>query len=431
VALAEALGSTNAQAHQRGDTLWVVGGYGHRTTEGRKVTFPTLTALDVPGLITAIVGGGPLAPHVEAGTADALFAVAGGHLVHAAGRFHLVAGHRFDGEYTGAFTQAYTHAIRSFQIHRVGGALAPAEVENVVNAPLLHRRDGNVVPFVFPDGREGFALYGGVFARVPPEVAVRQPVYADGTTLTPEPTFRPRFGHYTAPTLSVLDRRTGAMHTTFFGGMGQFYVGPTGAVIEDRDVPFIDAVTTLSRVADGTPGETVMPVRMPSLLGTNAAFLLATGVARTNGSVVDLASLSGRTLVGYVYGGISAQAPNFDPATTASRRLFAVYLDPTGTSASTPPPAAGGHLAPPVPNPAREESSVTLTLDTPSHVHAEVFDTSGRRMAVLASASYPAGSQRLVLHVDTWSPGMYLVRVRVTPSHGGSRTFVQRALVAR
>lgn len=50
----EALQSTNQEFEQRGNTLYTMGGYGYSAEALDHVTFPYLTAIDVPALIAAV-----------------------------------------------------------------------------------------------------------------------------------------------------------------------------------------------------------------------------------------------------------------------------------------------------------------------------------------------------------------------------------------
>ncbi|MFI5371617.1 MAG: FlgD immunoglobulin-like domain containing protein [Candidatus Eisenbacteria bacterium] len=69
------------------------------------------------------------------------------------------------------------------------------------------------------------------------------------------------------------------------------------------------------------------------------------------------------------------------------------------------------------PNPFRGTSEIRLTLTTPTFVRAEILDVTGRRVATLASRSFPAG-----VHELSWdgssargrpaAPGVYLLRVQ-------------------
>ena len=78
-AVADPLRVTNPEYYQEGETLYVVGGYGTDSATGQMITFPTLTAVDVPGLIEAVTTGGDLAPHLRQ-TTDERLAVTGGEL---------------------------------------------------------------------------------------------------------------------------------------------------------------------------------------------------------------------------------------------------------------------------------------------------------------------------------------------------------------
>lgn len=67
------------------------------------------------------------------------------------------------------------------------------------------------------------------------------------------------------------------------------------------------------------------------------------------------------------------------------------------------------------PNPVRTEASVRVTLDGAEAVTVDVFDTLGRRVAVLHDGPLAAGTHRLTLHADALVPGVYVVRLGVGP----------------
>ncbi|MDX1420238.1 MAG: endonuclease [Rubricoccaceae bacterium] len=82
-------------------------------------------------------------------------------------------------------------------------------------------------------------------------------------------------------------------------------------------------------------------------------------------------------------------------------------LDP---SAGTAPPPTRLALSPPAPNPFRDGTRVTLRLDSPGHVTVAVYDTLGRRVAVLHDGLLDAGPHPLRLDTAGWPSGPYLVR---------------------
>ncbi|MEM1042839.1 MAG: T9SS type A sorting domain-containing protein [Bacteroidota bacterium] len=426
-AVADPLKVSNPQYHQEGETLYVVGGYGTDSSTGDKITFPTLTALDVPGLIGAVVNGGALAPHIRQ-SADERLAVTGGELRTLEGRYLLLGGHRFDGAYSpggGSFTQAYTNQIASFLLIDQGGTLGIDDVQTVTDEDALHRRDLTVAPsFVrgqcdgAPCITQAHTMYAGVFQ--PSNLPYRTQIHAtlsDGLAFQ-ESSFEQRFSHYTAPALPLWDEVTETMHTAFFGGMAQFYFDEdAGEVVEDRFIPFTDDIVTLTHeVAEGgTTYETVMPVQMPGLLGTNAA-LIPASVPRSDLEIVRLRDLDERTLMGYIVGGILSTMPNpgwmgmTAAETSASDRIFAVYLTPEFTS-STEPAAeyASLRLEAPYPNPFRTRATVALVLDRPAPVVVEVFDVLGRRVAGLHDGPLAAGRHTFALQERDLAPGVYVV----------------------
>ncbi len=408
--IAAPLRATNTEFWQEGSTLYVIGGYG-RDTAGANVTHPTLTAINVPGIIAAVQNGTPLAPHIRQ-LVDQRLAVAGGHLVRRGDRYQLIGGNRFDGDYLGGnMVQTYTEAVRSIWLSDDGTNLAITAYEEDVDATNLHRRDLNVGHVILPGGQESVSLYGGVFNNF--NLPFRTPVQIDAGSHSTG-SFLARFGHYTCPTLPMHDARNDAMHTVFLGGMGQFWFDETaGTVQEDFLVPFIDDVVSLTRAADGNVTETVLAARMPGYYGTNAQFFIDTAAPAWPNGVLRLESLPGRTLVGYIHGGILTDEPN--PGWTgglseASSEVFAVYVTPQPLASEEGPGEAVLSLSAPAPNPAATASRLQLTTTEPVTVRVEIFDATGRRAAILHDGQLGVGSHALEVDVASFAPGLYIIR---------------------
>ncbi len=419
---------TNPQFVQVGETLYVAGGYGINAA-GAYVTFNTLTAIALPGMIEAVRTGGALAPHLRQTSADAL-AVTGGHLVReASGRFVIAGGHRYNGRYLGPDEdQVYTNALRRFTIVDDGATLAVEDVAEEVDAARFHRRDGNIAPFVLPNGETGFALYGGVFTPTT-TLPYRTPIIVMPTG-TVELPFEARFGHYTNPVLPMVTAE-GDMHTVFFGGMNQFKVtNATGAVVQDNFVPFTDDVTSLMISAGGIVEETVLPLVLPGLLGANAHLVPADGLPQTSNGVLDLAGLTGRTLVGTIHGGLEADMEHpamlFEhrTASRATGRLLDVYVTAAPVADEPGAPHRTLALSDALPNPTDGAASFTLTLDAASRVRAEAFDALGRRVAVLHDGTLGPGVHRLVL-ADGLPAGVYTVRATAGTEAASRRVVVR------
>jgi hypothetical protein len=118
--IADALSSNNTQSFQNGNTLYIIGGYGDNRTTNLMQTFPTLTVIDVPGIITAVESqnAANIVPHIRQGQDDRL-KVTGGELEKIGANYFLVFGQRFDGLYNPADVgndQQYTDEVRIFTI---------------------------------------------------------------------------------------------------------------------------------------------------------------------------------------------------------------------------------------------------------------------------------------------------------------------------
>lgn len=425
-AIAAPLRATNAQFWQAGSTLYIVGGYG-RDAAGNNVTHPTLTAIDVPGIIAAVQNGTALATHIRQ-SVDQRCAVAGGHLVRRGDHYQLIGGNRFDGDYLGANqVQTYTEAVRSLWIDDDGTTLSIAAYSEDVSPENLHRRDGNVAPVVLPGGVETFSIYGGVFNNF--NLPFRNPVRVDDGSHSPG-TFEAHFGHYTCPVLAMHDARDGSMHTTFFGGMGQFWFNESsGLIVEDGLVPFINDVATLSVTASGTVSETVLPVVLPGYFGTNSQFFIDQSLPSWSNGVIRLEALTGRTLVGHIHGGITTDRPN--PGWTAgpseaSDSVFEVFVTPQSVDVEDGPNRGVLTLSTPVPNPSSAVARSILVLERAADVHVELFDAVGRQVRTVREGPLGAGHHSVEVEVDGLAPGVYLLRARA-----GSASVAHRLVVAR
>ncbi len=335
--LASQLQSTNMEFVQRDDTLYIVGGYGYDAEAGDHITHAYLTAIDVPEAIAAIIAGDPLAPHVRQ-LADERMAVTGGYLGELDGVFYLAGGQRFTGRYNPmgpshgpGFTQAYTDEIRRFGISDDGAALAITGYTAWHDAAALHRRDYNLVPQIFPDGRHGFTMFSGVFQPdrdVPWLTAVD--IDADGYQLVPG--FEQLLSHYHSAHAPLYDAERSEMHTIFFGGLAQYSYN-AGALTEDLAVPFVNTISMVTRGADGTMREYAIG-EMPALLGTRAEFVPNPALAGLGRGIIALPPQPLPTAgleLGHVVGGIESSAPNVflsddADASVASARLFRVTL---------------------------------------------------------------------------------------------------------
>lgn len=336
--LASQLQSTNMEFVQREDTLYIVGGYGYDAGVGDHVTHASLTAIDVREAIAAITAGTPLAPHVRQ-LADERMAVTGGYLGELDGTFYLAGGQRFTGRYNPmgpnhgpGFTQVYTDEIRRFRITDDGTTLAITDYAAWRDEAALHRRDYNMVPQIFADGSHGFTMFSGVFQH-DRDVPWLTAVDFDAKGYRVVPGFEQLLSQYHSAHAPLYDARRREMHTIFFGGLAQYSFNATGALTEDRSVPFVKTISMVTRGADGTLREYVVG-EMPALLGTSAEFVPDPALAGPMRGILALPTQPLQAAgieLGFVVGGIESSAPNVffsdvADASVASSRLFRVTL---------------------------------------------------------------------------------------------------------
>lgn len=343
VAVQEQLQSTNMNFYQRGDSLYLVGGYGFSATSNNHITFPALTVLHVGEVIAGVKAGAiPSASvhHVR----DERLAVTGGQLVWQGNQFLLVGGHRFDGRYNPmggpSFTQSYTNALQRFGVGREGGELVIHPFSVVRDEVHLRRRDFNLLPFVGADGEDGHLISSGVFQREA-DLPFLYPVVITQDGYRPVPSFEQRLSHYHSPKVALFDAQRNEHHMVFFGGLAQYYFAEE-TLVQDDLVPFVSTISRVTRLPDGSFEEVALSEEMPDLRGTSAEFIPADGLPRRHNGTLMLDELPSETLIGYIVGGIDTPlrnpfTQNLTAQTTASPRVYAVYLTRSVVSSNASP----------------------------------------------------------------------------------------------
>lgn len=333
IGIREQLQSTNMNFYQSGDHLVIVGGYAFSATANNHITFPRLTVVHVPGVINAIQNGTDLNPHFKEITND-FFAVTGGQLGKIGNTFYLVGGHRFDGRYNPmnnpTFTQTYTNQIRKFTLDWNATPITFNIVDQITDPVHLRRRDYNLVPQVFPNGALGYTISSGVF-QLTADLPFLYPVDITENGYQPQEQFSQYLSNYHSGKVGLYDAQQNQMHSLFFGGLSQYYY-QNGTLIQDNQVPFVKTISRMSRMADGTLTEYVLPIEMPNLKGTSAEFIPNLELPLTENKVILLNDVTENSfVVGHIYGGIQTQlqnpfANNQTAQTQADPSIFEVRL---------------------------------------------------------------------------------------------------------
>lgn len=385
--LQDQLSSTNMEFHQEGNFLYVIGGYGYSSATASRVTYNKLTAIDVPGLMNAVISGASITPYFRQMT-DPDFAVTGGHLKKIYDTWYLVGGHKFDGNYNPmgnpTYTQVYTNAIRKFKINDDGINLTIIHLPSISDPVNLHRRDFNVSPQIMPNGEEGLTAFSGVF-QPNADLPYLNSVNIDSSGYSVNAGFAQYFNHYHCATLPLYSTSNQEMHTLFFGGIAQYYENQ-GILIQDNNVPFVKTIARVTRTADGQMTEYKLPTEMPGYLGSGSEFLVNQNLPTfANGVLKWDDFLDDTTEVGYIVGGISSTAANIFFINTgaesqAYNQILKVTLikNPNTPNHKINEQSRGGLQMQVFPNPTNEKLKVKFHLSSPQPVRIFVSDAHGK-----------------------------------------------------
>ena len=414
-ALFEQLQSTNMEFVQRGETLYVIGGYGYSPTASDHITYPNLTAIDLPGAMDAIRNGETIAPFFRQ-IIDPRMEVTGGQLGRIADHFFLVGGQRFIGRYNPmgpdfgpGFVQEYTNAIRKFRIDDDGTNMTIADYTEVVDTMELHRRDYNMVPQVFPDGSKGYTVFSGVF-QYAADVPWLNTVDINGSGWNVVPVFEQLLNQYHTAHAAFWDSTANTMATVFFGGIGRFYFDGN-TLMDDPNVPFVNTISKVSRDASGQLAEAAIS-NMPGLLGASGEFIPESGLSITEDGIIRTDLLFGDSvLIGHIVGGIESTAANIFFTNTGTQsdavaRVFEVWLVRLPQGIRTI--GAGPELELEIQH-EMGQAFVTAIIRTgkSTKMRIQLLDTMGRLVRTVFEGTMVQGRQELSITVADLASGAY------------------------
>ncbi|MGB0430271.1 MAG: T9SS type A sorting domain-containing protein, partial [Bacteroidia bacterium] len=412
-AIFEQLQSTNQGFEQVGDYLYITGGYGYSATEGDHITYPNLVKIEYKKVIDAVINNQNPAAYFNQFT-DNRFAVTGGHMHNLNDTFYLVGGQKFTGRYnpTGpdhgpGFKQEYTNEIRIFTLNSNSEIDYYNAIKDTAN---LHRRDYNVVPQKFTNGKVGMTAFTGVF-QYDQDIPWLNVVDIKNQNYTVVNGFEQKLNQYHSAHLPVFDSAANAMHTFFFGGMAQFTY-QNDVLVEDTDIPFVKTISVVSRDKDGNLDEYKVG-EMPGFLGSGAEFIPAFNVPFTE-KMLQINRLNNqKTLVGYIYGGIESDEENIfftfdvDKLSRASKKLYAVYIDFNPNSSEWLNTSNNNLSFELYPNPTENKLYLEFEASSINKTTIEIYDETGK--VVLTDSTDEID---IKLNIRKLNRGTYLVIVR-------------------
>ncbi|MEZ5031382.1 MAG: T9SS type A sorting domain-containing protein [Saprospiraceae bacterium] len=435
--LQEQLQSTNMEFLTAGETLYVLGGYGYSPTVDEHITYPYLTAVDLPGLIGSVKSGANVATHFRQ-IQDDRFRVTGGYLGRIGDQFILVGGQDFEGRYNPmgpdhgpGFFQEYTNAIQRFSIVDNGTTLAVQDWQVTVDSLELHRRDYNLVPQLFPDGSYGYTAFSGVF-RYDVDLPWLNTVDISSAGYTVVPGFNQYLNQYHTAHAALHDSASQAMHTLFFGGIAQYYLNDQGSLVQDDNVPFVRTISMITRDQDGVMSESIVGM-MPDYLGASAEFIPRPDLPTVAEGILEIGAWpEGQpVLIGHILGGIRSTAPNifFDnegDLSEASSQVYAVYAQrPVSTAIEVPRVNAEAYFQLKLhPNPASDRLHIRFSTHNREWISLALYNLQGQQMGQYFEGELEAGSHEFEWQMQDLPAGTWFFRI-----HNGREFRLERTVI--
>lgn len=348
--------ATNLQHLQKGNALYITGGYGENIlansdeTLERWTTYSYMAKIDVDGMIKAIEEKNKTALNASIlwGEDEAVRAT-GGELFQIDDYFYLAGGHVYKGIFSlkkdGSITptsQTYLDAVHRFKLSEKNGKLVLSDLTKVTdgkpdNETQFRRRDLPVTPAIqLVNGNllESISMYAGVFTapdnKVPGLAANDNWVwpiyiYKDGSYSIDE-SYEQQSNVYAAANFVVYDPGTQVLHTTILGG-----------IMHNNGNEFSNEVLTINRPLSG---DMVSTATQQAAMGfdkyygaeANVVYSEQNRLSGLDAAIFDLSAMEegAEVVVGHFYGGIEALIPNpggfGEGKSFASNKVFKISI---------------------------------------------------------------------------------------------------------
>ncbi|HLC83639.1 MAG TPA: T9SS type A sorting domain-containing protein [Bacteroidia bacterium] len=413
--IADPMRSTNMQYIQEGNYLYMIGGYTYDSVAGFFASIPKLTAIHVDDMIDAVINAQPIASTIRQVT-DTNFSICGGELGKLGNDYYLIFGHNFGGRYTDPptplFTQTYSDRIKKFNLSDDGTTINLSGFTYELDTNNFHRRDLNSGPVINPDNSFGIGIYGGVF-RKDSNLPFREPIKITSAGTTINSSYQQVMNQYTCALMPIYDSVTQKMYTTFFGGISLYnYNDTTSLLTRDADVPFVDDITTMTVSASGIVEETILPIKLPALLGSNAKFVPTKNISTYANEVIRIRDLPNtKILAGYMFGGIRAEQGNFGNS-TANDTVYRVFITPNNISVGLEEENNLIQNVQLFPNPSNGFSTLLFNLKNAEQIKVSLFDVTGKEIFQIANEEMQKGNQKININTTKLSAGIYICKVQ-------------------
>ena len=340
------LASSDQEFLQDGDTLYIMGGY-YSPDSHAFTTLNTLTAINVPGMIGAILNNNTdLAPFVTHTNSIPEFRVTGGQLGKIGNRFYLAYGQDCEGAYIGdscLLSQTYTNSIYEFF---ADPTLSSITILNTVTHPNLdgsgwRRRDYTLAPFILNNIDTLFAM-AGPFTPGPDAFVWTNGISFNANLQSNDNFINQQANQYLSPSISMYSASNDRMYAATFSGLSNLYWATSG-LIYDNSTPYgnildlvsSDALGNVQEYANLQPMCSGQPLSACLYMGLGAIFV-PSGNNFDSREILLLDQLpqNTQTLVGYIYAGLITQDQEiFSSPNTVTNQVYAVYITPAVSGA--------------------------------------------------------------------------------------------------
>ncbi len=333
------LQSSDPEFLHDGDTLYIIGGF-YTDNNTNWTTLNTITSINVPGMMNAIINNAPIAPfvHFIAGTPN--FNVTGGQLGKIGPYFYLAYGQDCEGNYC-ATSQTYTDSIYQFTMNP--SLSTPPTIITSITHPDSdnsgwRRRDYNLVPLKLGQTDMLFAM-GGPFTQ---DTAL---VWTNGILFNEliqanNSFINQQANQYSDGVFSMYSSKMNASYAVSMSGLSNLYWSP-GGLIFDNTTPYgnildlisVDANSHVHEFANLAPLCSGQPLQNCLYMGLSANFVRVDEFYDERGILLlDTLPQNSPTLVGYLYGGLvsTVQQP-FGGPNQVSNQVYEIYVTPSTT----------------------------------------------------------------------------------------------------
>lgn len=348
------LASSNVEFLEDGDTLYIIGGF-WTPDNLHWSTLNTITAIDIPGMIHAIINNNTnLASYVNYTTSIPQFQVTGGQLGKIGNDFYLTFGMNcYGSNYCGGpgGGQIYTNSIYQFSTDPILSSISIINTATHADNDNSgwRRRDYTLVPFMLGN-TETLLVEGGPFTQPtnpnPGEVWTNG-INFNGDLQANNSFINQQANQYLAPSLSMYSASRKVSYTATFSGLSNLYWSTTG-LVHDATTPYgniLDLISyntneTVHEYANTKPICSGQPVASCLYMGLTSIFIPVSNYNYFDGRHIlqlDRLPKNTKTLVGYLYAGLlspdqkifTSIPPPKGPSYTTNR-VYAVYVVPSG-----------------------------------------------------------------------------------------------------